>query len=204
VRLESGETYAAKRVIIAAGPWADNFLGRLVDHDVPLRITHQQVAYFSVHDPNAFVVGNFPLFIVAHDPHFYGFPTFERRGTIKIALEQLTRTVNPDEPRQADDALTAQLSAVVAEFLPGVDPTPVAVEPCLYTETPTRDFIIDRHPEHPQILFAAGFSGRGFKHTIAIGKLLAELAQSEPGVYASEFWRDSYRLARFASLPLSV
>ncbi len=88
VRLATGETYAAKRIIIAAGPWADRFLGRMVNYNVPLRVTRQQVAYFSVHDPNAFAVGNFPLFIVTHDPHFYGFPIYERRGTIKVALEQ--------------------------------------------------------------------------------------------------------------------
>ena len=202
VRLVSGETFAARRVIIAAGPWADRFLGRMVHLDIPLRVTAQQVAYFPVRDPNAFAIGRFPLFIVAHDPHIYGFPTYERPGTIKIALEQTERTVDPDGPRQVDANLTAQLSATVAEFFPGLDPTPAAVEPCLYTETPTRDFVVDRHPVYPQIVFAAGFSGRGFKHAIAIGQLLKELAHTDAGVYASPFWRESYRITRFPAQPL--
>ena len=87
----------------------------------------------------------------------------------------------------------------IARTLVGVNPTPAQVELCLYTETPTRDFIIDRHPEHPQILMGVGFSGRGFKFAINIGRLLADLAQSAPGVYDSEFWLPSYAVSRFAS-----
>jgi sarcosine oxidase len=204
VRLANGETFAGKRVVIAAGPWASHFLGRLVDREIPLRVTHQQVAYFAPHEPNAFAVGAFPLFITTRDPHFYGFPIFERRGLIKVALEQSATTVDPDAPRALDDGFTAQMIDHLREFLPAVEPTPVLVEPCLYTETPTRDFIIDRHPEHPQMLIAAGFSGRGFKHTIAIGQLLTTLAQSDPGHYASPFWRESYRLTRFAASPAAA
>jgi monomeric sarcosine oxidase len=198
VRLESGETFNAERVIICAGPWAERFLGKLVEYPVPLRVTHQQVAYFPVTEPGAFAVGKFPLFIVTHDPHFYGFPIHERPGTIKISLEQTVNTTDADEPREIDQALLNALSGLVGEYMNGVETTPVHVEPCLYTETPTRDFIIDRHPDYPQIVFGAGFSGRGFKHTIAVGRLLADLAQSDAGVYASPFWRESYRLSRFA------
>lgn len=199
VRLETGETFNAERVIICAGPWAQRFFGKLVEFPVPLRVTRQQVAYFPVADPAAFAVGHFPLFIVTHDPHFYGFPIHERPGTLKIALEQTANTTDADEPREVDQALLNALSGLVGEYFNGVETTPVHVEPCLYTETPTRDFIIDRHPDYPQIVFGAGFSGRGFKHTIAVGRLLADLAQSDAGVYASPFWRESYRLTRFAS-----
>ncbi|HMN28431.1 MAG TPA: FAD-dependent oxidoreductase, partial [Caldilineaceae bacterium] len=72
------------------------------------------------------------------------------------------------------------------------------VDLCLYTETPNRDFIIDRHPDYPQILLAAGFSGRGFKFGIAVGRLVADLAATPPGSYASEFWLPRFALTRFA------
>ena len=61
--------------------------------------------------------------------------------------------------------------------------------------------MIDRHPDHPQIVIAAGFSGRGFKHTIAVGQLLVDLATRPAGDYALSFWRDSYALGRFAPRP---
>jgi monomeric sarcosine oxidase len=197
VRMESGETFSASKVIICAGPWADRFLGKLVRFEVPLRVTPQQVAYFPVTDPAAFAIGRFPLFIVTHDPHFYGFPIHERPGTIKISLENSEGVVNPDDPREVNQELLSRLSEVIGEYMRGVETTPVHVEPCLYTETPTRDFVIDRHPDYPQIVFGAGFSGRGFKHTIAVGRLLADLAQSDAGEYNSPFWRESYRINRF-------
>jgi monomeric sarcosine oxidase len=197
VQLAGGETLHAGRAILAAGPWSGRFLAELVAFDIPLRITHQQVAYHAVQDPVTYAVGTFPIFIMSLEDHLYGFPIWERPGTIKIALEQTAHTLDPDGPRAVDPDLLARLSALVAVYLPGVDPVPVQVEPCLYTETPTRDFVIDRHPQHPQIVIAAGFSGRGFKHTIAVGKLLVDLAYSDPGVYGGPFWQESYRITRF-------
>jgi glycine/D-amino acid oxidase-like deaminating enzyme len=41
--------------------------------------------------------------------------------------------------------------------------------------TPDAHFIIDRLPSYPQVTFAAGMSGHGFKFAPAIGRLLTEL-----------------------------
>ena len=199
VWMENGEVFYADQAIIAAGPWASRFVNELITFPVPLRVTQQQVAYFPVKNPADFAVGCFPIFIVNDYPHFYGFPTYERAGAIKIAVEQTERTVDPSGPRTVDQNMVAQLSAIVGDMMNGVETTPVEVVPCLYTETPTHDFVIDRHPQHPQIVIAAGFSGRGFKHTIAIGRLLVDLALTSPGHYTSPFWREIYHLSRFVS-----
>ena len=37
-------------------------------------------------------------------------------------------------------------------------------------------FIIDRHSEHARVVYAAGFSGHGFKFSAAIGEVMADLA----------------------------
>jgi glycine/D-amino acid oxidase-like deaminating enzyme len=42
--------------------------------------------------------------------------------------------------------------------------------------TPDEHFLVDRHPEHPHVVFAAGLSGHGFKFTGVIGQALADLA----------------------------
>ena len=47
---------------------------------------------------------------------------------------------------------------------------------CMYTMTPDEDFIVDRHPEHANVTFAAGFSGHGFKFAPAMGEHLADLS----------------------------
>ena len=47
---------------------------------------------------------------------------------------------------------------------------------CMYTSTPDEHFVIGRHPRHPQVLVACGFSGHGFKFAPVIGEILADLA----------------------------
>lgn len=194
------ERIYARQAIITAGPWARRLLDPLIAYPLPLQPTHQQVAYFAVEHPELYAVGRCPLYIFTADPHFYGFPIFELPGHVKVALELLNNATDPDGPRQVDQNAVRELSEVVASTLVGVNPTPARVEVCLYTETPNRDFIVDRHPEHPQILLGVGFSGRGFKFAIGIGRLLADLAQSAPGMYQSEFWLAKYAVSRFAPI----
>jgi glycine/D-amino acid oxidase-like deaminating enzyme len=42
--------------------------------------------------------------------------------------------------------------------------------------TPDDDFILDHHPHFKNVIFAAGFSGHGFKFAPVIGEALADLA----------------------------
>ena len=58
--------------------------------------------------------------------------------------------------------------------MPGLVPLPVAGATCLYTNTPTQDFVIDR--EGP-IVVGSPCSGHGFKFAPLIGRMLADLAQ---------------------------
>ena len=48
---------------------------------------------------------------------------------------------------------------------------------CMYTMTPDEHFVVDVHPEHPQVILAAGFSGHGFKFASVMGEVLSDLAQ---------------------------
>jgi len=199
VRIASGETIAADCVVICAGPWTSRFLGSLVDFPVPLAVTRQQVAYFAVDDAGLYAPGHCPVYVTAGKPHFYGFPIHERPGTIKVSLANDSKLgTDPDDPRVVQPDLLAELCNVVAEHMVGVAAQPVAVEPCLYTETSTSTFVVDRHPQFPQLVLAGGFSGRGFKHAIAIGRLLADLTQLKADDYSSEFWDEDYRITRFA------
>ena len=47
---------------------------------------------------------------------------------------------------------------------------------CMYTNSPDHHFIIDRHPAHPRVTLACGFSGHGFKFASVVGEILADLA----------------------------
>jgi sarcosine oxidase len=47
---------------------------------------------------------------------------------------------------------------------------------CLYTNTPDHHFVIDVHPDHPQVIVASPCSGHGFKFASVVGEILADLA----------------------------
>jgi glycine/D-amino acid oxidase-like deaminating enzyme len=42
--------------------------------------------------------------------------------------------------------------------------------------SPDEHFIVDRHPAHANVVFAAGLSGHGFKFAPVLGQALADLA----------------------------
>ena len=47
---------------------------------------------------------------------------------------------------------------------------------CLYTMTPDNHFVIDRHPQLPELVYATACSGHGFKFAPVVGEVLADLA----------------------------
>jgi glycine/D-amino acid oxidase-like deaminating enzyme len=63
------------------------------------------------------------------------------------------------------------------EWLPGLVPEPASVTTCLYTTTPTEDFVLDRVGP---VVVASPCSGHGFKFTPEIGRLVAGLAMGAP------------------------
>lgn len=56
-------------------------------------------------------------------------------------------------------------------------------------------FIIDRHPHHPEVTIACGFSGHGFKFASVVGEVLADLA----GYGHTRHPIALFRLGRFAT-----
>ena len=69
----------------------------------------------------------------------------------------------------------------MATWLPGLDatrPTPLS-STC--TSTPDAEFVLERHGP---VVVGAGFSGHGFKHAPAIGRVLADLANDRASVEA--------------------
>src|SRR5690606_4675729 len=64
-----------------------------------------------------------------------------------------------------------------ARYFPdGAGPTMI-LKACLFTNSPDRHFIIDLHPDYPQVSFAAGFSGHGYKFAAVVGEIMADLAE---------------------------
>ena len=51
----------------------------------------------------------------------------------------------------------------------------MALRDCYFTNMPDEHFVIDLHPEHPQVVLASPCSGHGYKFCSVIGEILADL-----------------------------
>lgn len=182
VRLADGTRLPADRVVVTAGAWLPELFpwllsGRLVRQRRILAWTepapehHAALAAMPVW--GAFLPEGF----------YYGFP-YGDEGTLglKLAVHTSSRQpglstpVDPDTvDRQAHPADLDPLRRVLAEHLPrGLGPF-TATHACLYTNSPSMDFVIDRLPGDPRVIVAGAFSGHGFKFAPAIGLHVAEL-----------------------------
>jgi sarcosine oxidase len=171
-------TYQADRLVVTAGSWARPLLGQ-VGLNLPLTVTREQVAFFTPRDPEQFAPGRFPIFIHHDDesPSAYGFPIFGLPG-VKVAYHQRGPAIDPvSEERAADAAMNQSLRDYLARWVPGAAGDLLLSQTCRYTTTPDEHFIIDRHPQHPQIVIGSPCSGHGFKFGVLIGAILADLAE---------------------------
>jgi sarcosine oxidase len=169
------DTYSAKSLVVTAGPWAKSMLAEL---HLPLTVMRQNLLWFGTDSPQRFRRDRFPIFI-AELPggSFYGLPMIDPRG-LKIAQHYGQPEVGSPEEidrgyREGDELPVRQF---LRAHLPEVNGPLSDSQRCIYTLTPDRHFVIDCHPEHPNVAIAAGFSGHGFKFASAVGDVLADLA----------------------------
>jgi sarcosine oxidase len=108
---------------------------------------------------------------------FYGFPSLDGK-TIKVACEQYNVATVPAKEDRAvsEEEKQSMYSEYIRGRLPGLSEQCESAVTCLYTTTPDANFVIDFHPDSEQIIIASPCSGHGFKHSAAVGELVAELA----------------------------
>jgi monomeric sarcosine oxidase len=175
------ETVTVSSLVITAGAWAADLLRSL---RLPLTVKRKVFAWFDPLAPELFAAGRIPVFAFA-DHWSYGFPIMPSLG-VKMALHaggdylpHAGGAVMPPGPADLDP-----IAAIAAKYMPRLaGPYEEARSrirhsaTCLYTMTPDEDFILDHHPEFKNVVFAAGFSGHGFKFAPVIAQALADLLQ---------------------------
>jgi sarcosine oxidase len=158
--------------VVAAGAWVAGLVDDIVDLP-PMRVTEQSVFHFPRRDPTAL-----PWPSVIHEAR--GHATYHLAGgrdggagnDRKIGRHDFGPTVSPDRVSAIDDAVRTELIAYVQEWLPGLEPTPRSETTCLYTVTPSEDFVLDRVGP---IVVCSPCSGHGAKFAPLIGELVADL-----------------------------
>ena len=186
-------------VIACAGPWTSGLLAT-AGIALPGSPTLEQIAYVAPAD--AAPESTMPIFVHYSAEFPYGLPV---PGThhYKVGLHHSGPLVEPDQQDQrADPGLSRRIEHAVRTFLPGFDPRPVAVERCLYDNSPDTDFIVDRVGN---VVIGSGTSGHGFKFGPLLGEWLAALALDTAGdagrAGAAPAVPDRFALSRFQGLP---
>ncbi|MBU6238681.1 MAG: N-methyl-L-tryptophan oxidase [Planctomycetes bacterium] len=179
VRLQH-ETIHAKKLVLCAGPWAQQSLAK---YDLPLKVLRKHMYWYQCDTQDYLQSHGFPCFFFdTPDGYFYGFPEHGTYG-LKVArhsggtpVEQVDGTHNRD---QEDQQLVEKF---LSQYLPNVlgpQANPSALtrwSGCYYTMTPDENFIVDRLPDYPQVVVIAGLSGHGFKFTSVLGEIASHLA----------------------------
>lgn len=166
--------YAAERLIITAGAWAGQLLGEL---GIPFTIRRKSLFWYELDDPVYDQSGCPCYFYETPEGNFYGFPPTDGFG-LKVAEHSGGQSVS--DPLGLDRSVYAhdqeQVERFLVSYLPGVSRRRQHHVVCMYTMSPDEHFVVDRHPEHPQVAFVAGLSGHGFKFASVLGEILSQLA----------------------------
>jgi sarcosine oxidase len=191
-------SYRCEKIVIAAGPWTNRMLGHF-DLELPLRVTKEQVSYFSGPNLREFIPGRFPVWIWMIEDNYYGFPVYGAPG-VKVAKDTFTptdpdrRTFDPDPANEED------LRQFMQKHIPRAVGPLLYTKTCILTHTPDVDFVIDNLPGHPNCLVAVG-AAHAYKFASVIGRMLAELSidgRTENDIHDFRFDRPALKVKRSA------
>lgn len=169
------DVYTAASLVLCAGPWASK---AIADIGVELIVTRQVAAWYWPSRPEIFQPACFPICAMQDErgSFAYAFPMFPDRPGLKAASHDLGPRVDPDgvrgEPLPEE---TDSFEGTLRQYLPDAAGPLLSLSACLYTNTPDGHFILDRHPDHPNVVLGCGFSGHGFKFGTVVGEALADL-----------------------------
>ena len=188
-RAEDGREVEAAHVVVAVGGWLPDVLGRL---GLPPRFlagmprvvvteetaVHLPYAEEHAHDAWPTVIhqrpGELPVYALP------GGRDADHRG-LKVAQHAAGQRVASAAHRSGvvDRAAVARVVAHARQHLPGVVPEPYAETTCLYTSTPTEDFVIDGADG---VTVVSACSGHGGKFAPLLGELAADAATGDAPV----------------------
>jgi monomeric sarcosine oxidase len=168
------ESYSAKSLVITAGAWATDLLAEL---GVTFKIRRKHLHWYACADTRYRADHGCPgFFCETSAGYVYGIPQIDDQG-VKVADH--TAGTEIDNPLTDDKSIEPKderrVESFLRNFLPGVSRTRTRHEVCYYTMSPDEHFIVDVHPKHSNVAFAAGLSGHGFKFTSVLGEVLADL-----------------------------
>ena len=167
-------TYQADHLVLCIGACTQELLNGL---KLPLEVERQVVFWFD-QSGEEYEAARFPIWAYEYKPDTinYGFPRLPRGvkssimhdGDISQSSDEVNRAVHENE--------VAELRSSLEPVLPRLAKAAVREsDVCIFTNTPDHNFIIDWHPEFPNVLISSACSGHGFKFASVIGEIQSNL-----------------------------
>jgi sarcosine oxidase/L-pipecolate oxidase len=187
------ESLSFDRAVVCAGPWSARLAPQLGGL---LRSLLTPVTYWRDPTGSYSAAGGFPIIFNARMTGIYGLPSCEYHGLVKMLFHGGPES-DPDTRDLAScKPYVKKVKRYVREHLPLIDSRrPALVESCMYTMTPDGNPIIDRLAG--SVVVGCGFSGSGFKHSPATGRMLAAIALDREETIPKGFRADRYMMDRF-------
>ena len=190
-------SYSADSLILAPGPWTNSVL-RPFDIQLNLCIWQMTVAYFEARTTRF----EYPFWYefgptmqrtasmmrrmhrtlleeqTTQQDLFYGFPPDEKPGFIKVSADYTYDFYT--DPCHCTYApcpkILSDLECFLQERFNGATSAPTDLSTCLYTFTKDGQMVLDTLPDCRNVAIFTGDSGRGFKFTPLVGRVLVDLA----------------------------
>ncbi|WP_436533316.1 FAD-dependent oxidoreductase [Actinoplanes sp. HUAS TT8] len=192
IRSADGDELTVDHVVVAAGGWLPELAGDLPFALPALRIRKEQAFHFPYREP-----GDWPTFVhKSAEISIYGLPGGRDAGERGHKVAEYNGGSEIGSARDNDGVVDAgkraRLVGYVERFLPGLIPSPYAETTCVFTVTPTEDFVIDTIGP---FTVASPCSGHGAKFAPLLGSIIADSALGR-AVPAGRFRVGSRRTAQ--------
>jgi len=172
--------FEAPIIVNAAGPYA-GIVGRMAGLQIPIRPSKRHIfitepVFSRANRAEGLNRFNLPMVVDFHNGFW-----FRREGLCLIFGMR-----NPEEPEGFStsvdwDFLTDTLTPVACRRLPSLADIGITrAQAGLHSDTPDRLAILGEAPTVVGLFLACGFSGHGFMHSPAVGRLMAELILGKP------------------------
>src|ERR1051326_5551567 len=180
------DTFRAQHLIFACGARMSKVLGAGIP---PVTAERAVLFWLQPARPDVFTDSPIYLWETRDKQIFYGFPHVDWPG-VKVAMHHTGEFCDPDSvDRSVSPRDEAILRAAIADRLPALNGPVADSLVCLYENSPDGHFIIDRLPDRPNVVYAAGFSGHGFKFASVVGEILADLVTHGSATPDADFLR---------------
>uniref|UniRef100_A0AC35UH11 Sarcosine oxidasee (formaldehyde-forming) n=1 Tax=Rhabditophanes sp. KR3021 TaxID=114890 RepID=A0AC35UH11_9BILA len=184
IKLLDGTVYETKQLIVTVGAWLTALMPEIKVASVPKLVS---VNFWKLKDEykdkeHYFEPDNMSpcLIITKGEEELFMIPGADYKGQVKFGIHAGETFDVDNDKRIIPDWMHLVPGKHIRKHIQYIDATkPELIVPCVYQMTEDINFILDKHPEHQNIVIGSGFSGTGFKFAVLVGQILNDLLDNK-------------------------